>query len=286
MIHLSENGEALYHSEFLEIVRFIKQKLPDTALNLLTNFGLMSPEISHAILTENLLSSIQVNIDGHDADTFKAVKGISYDGVIKNLKRFLELRAEIDPTFNLAINVMPAFEYAVSVSAFLQTPPSQLTKPVPFSSYEDTVESLRTFVPHDISIKHSKAGLWAERTLITSGKAKLSVDQSTLNCPLLLRVEKECFIAPNGDWYPCCYDDNNDIALGNVVNSTLLDIHNSETRKIFIDRLKAHKYEEIGYPCNTIACCNSITVKNYKELTSHYKKGDELTLTQLTNLTK
>jgi len=281
MIHLSENGEALYHSEFLEIVRYIKQKLPNTALNLLTNFGLMTSELAESLLTEKLLSSIQVNIDGHDAATYKSVKKIGYDGVIKNLKKFINLRTQLDPLFDISINVMPAFEYAMSVNAFLNTPPVQMTEDIPFSSYELTVESLREFVPIDIPILHSKAGLWAERKLITSGKAQINVDQSTLNCPLLDRVERECFIAPNGDWYPCCYDDNNDIVLGNVVTSTLLEIHNSETRQTFISRLKARQYEEIGYPCNTIACCNSITIKNYKELTSHYKPGDVFPLTQL-----
>ena len=42
MIHLSENGEALYNKDFLDIARYIKLKLPNTALNLLSNFGLYS----------------------------------------------------------------------------------------------------------------------------------------------------------------------------------------------------------------------------------------------------
>ena len=282
MIHLSENGEALYHPEFLDIVRYIKAKLPHTALNLLSNFALMSPKIAKALLQEKLLSSIQVNIDGHDAKSYKAVKGISYAGVIKNLKRFLQLREQHDPDFDLQINVMPAFEYAVTVNAFLNTRPDQAKKPIPYSSYQLTVKSLREFVPNNIHIHHSKSGLWAERKLITSGRAQITVDQSTLDCPLLSRVESEIFVAPNGDWYPCCYDDNNDIVLGNLVESTLMEIHDSEHRKIFIERLKAHKYEEIGYPCNTVACCQSISIEknNYAENTKEYAAGDLISFTK------
>ena len=282
MIHLSENGEALYNKDFLDIARYIKLKLPNTALNLLSNFGLLKPSIAKILLQERLLSSIQMNVDGHDAKSYKAVKGISYAGVIKNLKRFLELRQQYDPNFDFTINVMPAFEYALSVNAFLQHKPDQMKKRVPYSSFEDTVNSIKEFVPANVPIRHAKSGLWAERSLITSGRARINVDQSKLDCPLMSRVESEIFVAPNGDWYPCCYDDNNDIALGNVNESTLIEIHDSTTRKDFIRKLKARQYEEIGYPCNTVACCQSISIKNLKETTKDYALGDHLSIVKNT----
>jgi radical SAM protein with 4Fe4S-binding SPASM domain len=282
MIHLSENGEALYNKDFLEIVRYIKLRLPNTALNLLSNFGLLKSTIAKALLKEKLLSSIQLNIDGHDAKSYKAVKGINYNGVIKNLKKFLELRETYDPEFDFTINVMPASEYALTVNAFLQHPPDQMKKRVPISTFEDTVNSLKDFVPPNVRFNHAKSGLWAERKLITSGRAKINVDQSTLDCPLMSRVESEIFVAPNGDWYPCCYDDNNDIVLGNVNDSTLLEIHDSETRKSFIQKLKARRYEEIGYPCNTVACCQSISIKNFKDATKEYKLGDHISIVKNT----
>jgi radical SAM protein with 4Fe4S-binding SPASM domain len=278
MIHLSENGEALYNKDFLDIARYIKLKLPNTALNLLSNFGLLKPSIAKILLQEKLLSSIQMNVDGHDAKSYKAVKGISYAGVIKNLRRFLELRQQYNPNFDFTINVMPAFEYALSVNAFLQHKPDQMKKRVPYSSFEDTVNSIKEFVPANVPIRHSKSGLWAERSLITSGRARINVDQSKLDCPLMSRVESEIFVAPNGDWYPCCYDDNNDIVLGNVNESTLIEIHDSATRKDFIGKLKARQYEEIGYPCNTVACCQSISIKNLKDTTKDYALGDHLSI--------
>jgi len=282
MIHLSENGEALYNKDFLDIVRYIKLKLPNTALNLLSNFGLLKSSIAKTLLQERLLSSIQMNVDGHDSKSYKAVKGINYAGVIKNLKRFLELRQQYDPNFDFVINVMPAFEYAVAVNAFLQHKPDQMKKRVPYSSFEDTVNSLKAFVPANVPIRHAKSGLWAERSLITSGRARINVDQSKLDCPLMARVESEIFVAPNGDWYPCCYDDNNDIALGNVNESTLIEIHESTTRKDFIKKLKARQYEEIGYPCNTVACCQSISIKNFKDATKEYALGDHISIVKNT----
>ena len=282
MIHVSENGEALYNPDFLKIVRYIKEKLPSTAVNLLSNFGLVTEEMSRALLSEKLLSSLQVNIDGHDADSYKAVKGISYTSVIRNVKTFLKLREEFDPEFNFQINVMPAFEYAYTVSTFFHAPPDRAKDPIPYSDFDISVESLRQFVPENVRITHSKSGFWAERKLVAAGKIKLPVDQKTLSCPLLGRVETEAFIAPNGDWYPCCLDDNNDIVLGNVVESTIMEILHSEKRKDFLTKLRAKQFEEIGYPCNTVVCCQTITMNetDFKNRTGHFKKGDVLILKQ------
>ena len=282
MIHLSENGEALYNPDFLRICRYIKEKLPDTAVNLLSNFGMLSGKISKTLLEEKLLSSLQVNIDGHDAESYTAVKGIPYDTVISNLIKFINYRKELDPDFDLCINVMPAFEYAVTVGALFGRPPDQGDGKVPYSNFELVEESLRTFVPNNVRIRHSKAGLWSERRLVASGLVKAHPDRSKLDCPMLSRVQEEAFIAPNGDWYPCCLDDNQDITLGNVNENTLLEIFNNDIRKDFIKKLKARQWEEIGYPCNTVECCQIVTLPEemYKKEYGHYRKNDSIVMKQ------
>ena len=282
MIHLSENGEALYNPDFLRICRYIKEKLPNTAVNLLSNFGMMSSKISKILLEENLLSSLQVNIDGHDAESYTAVKGIPYDAVISNLIHFVNHRKTIDPNFDLCINVMPAFEYAVTVSTLFKRPPDQVDGEVPYSDFDLVETSLRNFIPDDIRIRHSKAGLWAERKLVASGLAPRHPDTSKLDCPMLTRVEEEAFIAPNGDWYPCCLDDNQDLVLGNIVENTLLEVFNNNARIEFIKKLKARQWEEIGYPCNTVECCQIVTLPEemYKREFGNFGAGDKIILKQ------
>lgn len=277
MIHISENGEALYNPDFLDIIRYIKKKLPGVSINFLSNFGLLTKDISEALFKENLLTSVQVNIDGHDKESYEAVKGISYKSVIKNLKYFLEMRQKYNPDFDFCINVMPAFEYTLTVKQYFGTTPDRYdsTKPTPFSTFSETKKSLREFVPDNVRIRYSKSGLWAERRLITSGKVKSPVDQSKLDCPLLDRVEHEVFIAPNGDWYACCLDDNNDIVLGNVKDSTVHELFLSQKRLTFLDRLKNRKFEEIGYPCNTVVCCQTISLhpEDFSNMTSGLSVG-------------
>lgn len=280
MIHISENGEALYHPEFLEIVRYIKRTLPDTPLNFLSNFGLLTSEISEALLKEKLLSSIQVNIDGHDEDSYRAVKGISFKSVIKNLKYFLEMREKYDPEFDFCINVMPAFEYAATVKTMFNERPDRIAADtdITFSTFEQTEKMLREFVPDNVRVRHSKAGLWSERKLIHTGKMKFPGDESTLSCPMIERVKAEAFIAPNGDWYACCLDDNNDLVLGNINTQTIDEIYNSEVRTEFIRKLENKEFANIGYPCSAIAACQIISLpKNiYDSMTSDIPIGAKL----------
>ena len=262
MIHISENGEALYHPEFLKIVRYIKKTLPDVPLNFLSNFGLLTPKISKALMQEKLLSSVQVNIDGHDEESYRAVKGISFKSVIKNVKHFLAMREKYDPEFDFCINVMPAFEYAATVKTLFNHRPDRITSDtaIPFSSFAAVEKMLREFVPDNVRVRHSKPGLWSERPKIHSGEMKYPGDISQLSCPMIDRVKHEAFIAPNGDWYACCLDDNNDLVLGNINEQTVLEITNSDERKEFIRKLENKEFANIGYPCSAIAACQVVTL--------------------------
>lgn len=279
MVHISENGEALYNPEFLKILRYVKEQLPDVAINFLSNFGLLSKKVSEALFKEKLLTSVQVNIDGHDRASYEAVKGISYKSVIKNVKYFLEMREKYDPDFDFCINVMPAFEYTLTVQKFFGTTPDRFdpSKPIPFSTFEETEKSLREFIPDNVRVRYSKAGLWSERKLVTSGRAR-KVDQSQMDCPMLARVEEEVFIAPNGDWYACCLDDNNDIVLGNVEDHSIDELFRSQKRQKFISMLKAREWDKIGGPCATVVCCQTVSIEKdqFDQITEGLVPGMEI----------
>jgi hypothetical protein len=149
----------------------------------------------------------------------------------------------------------------VTVNNFFQAPPDRLAHvDIEYSDFKLTETMLKEFLPTDVPITKSKPGMWAERKLITSGVAKSPIDQSTLSCPEFDRVLDSAFIAPNGDWYACCLDDNNDLVLGNVNHQSIIEIATSNTRTEFINDLKHKRYDKIGYPCNTVICCQRITM--------------------------
>ena len=113
-----------------------------------------------------------MNIDGHDAESYRAVKNISYDTVIKNLKYFLRMREKYHPDMRFLINVMPAFEYSITVNALFQDTPHQVQDgEVPYSNFEEVKASLKHITePHGIHIKHSQSGFWAERKTFLKNK--------------------------------------------------------------------------------------------------------------------
>lgn len=262
VIHISENGEAVYHKDFLDILRYIRKQIPHIQINFLSNFALMSRKLSTAIVKENLIDTVGVNIDGHDEASYRAVKKISFKSVIKQLKTFIELHTEYQSPIKIDIMVMPAVEYATTVKIYSGKNPDQVKEgeAIAYSNFDLTRNMLREFCPDYIRITHSKPGLWSERSLARQGILG-TVKKSELTCPHLERIKIQSYIAPNGDWYACCLDDNNDLVLGNLYNQTMGEIYHSKERLEFIQKLEQGRFYEIGYPCSTVEACQIISIK-------------------------
>jgi hypothetical protein len=96
--------------------------------------------------------------------------------------------------------------------------------------------------------------LWAERY----GKQKRD---GQFKCPNLPRVRHCAYINPVGDWYACCFDMGNDLVLGNVYEQPLLEIADSERRRLLVERLEAGRFDEIGFPCARVDACQVVEVK-------------------------
>lgn len=268
-VQVGENGEALLNKDAIKILRLIRKTLPHARINMSNNFSLMNSDIARTILTEKLLDYISVNIDGHDKESYTAVKGLNYSVILRNLKEFIKIRSEVNPNFDIKVLVVPLLEYVTVIQNKFGKMPINLKENIPCSSFKEVEEQLRTFVPMDIEVVHSPIGLWAERQYADTSK-----DLSQYGCPIIGRVANEAFISPNGDWYPCCLDDNQDQPWGNVNDQTLIDIYFSAERNQFIKKLVNRQFHEIGYPCNTVECCHNVVFT--EDLSKFYKKGDKV----------
>lgn len=291
-VRLSENGEAILNRDFFKIARYIRKKLPNSRIDLMSNFLSLDKDKSAIIVKERLVDALTVNIDGHDKESYEAVKRVDYETVIQNLKDFNSLHVHHGSTIEVLVNAMPYYEYDQAVRWVLRTQPlnyidhrsDKISKKidrstraediikrhysdeVPYSNFNLVLKSLH-FLHNNpyMRFKKSRPGLWAERQSIADGTAKPVMQKNELSCPELLRVMNEAFISPAGDWYPCCLDDNQDISLGNVYDSTILEIYNSEKRQTFIQMLVDKKFDEIGYPCNTVEACQTIVFNDVKD---------------------
>ena len=120
---------------------------------------------------------------------------------------------------------------------------------------EDDFDSIKVrispFLREGDQFGRSSPMFWAERNSVDVN----DLDYDKYLCPLIERVCTEAFIAPDGTWYACCFDSNNQLVLGNVYETSLSEVERGEVRRNLIRRLSEKKFGEIGGPCATVNCC-------------------------------
>lgn len=250
---IGENGDALLNPEFIEIVRYIKSTNPNVEVDMFTNFQHLTKDISEVIVMENLIDNLCVNIDGHDEETYFRVKGLSYNTVEQNVIDFIKVRNEHGSKIRLAIQALTYTDYANRVIAKFNKFPvavESLYSTDDFTEIRDVWKN-RLNPKLDVFFRSHAFG-WAERDSINK------VNPENYNCPIFTRVRDECFIAPNGDWYACCYDDKQQLIFGNVIEKSITEVYFGKDRKHILQLLEERRYTEIGYPCTLVEACQWI----------------------------
>lgn len=86
-------GEPLLNRDFVELLRYIRQRNPFVHIFASTNATRLTPDLIEVVVEENLLDSIQVSIDGVDAPTYLAIRGKPlYDRVVSHLIALIQKR--------------------------------------------------------------------------------------------------------------------------------------------------------------------------------------------------
>ena len=96
---------------------------------------------------------------------------------------------------------------------------------------------------------------WAERKQIKPA----SIDYSQYTCPLIDSISRAAFIAPDGTWYACCWDGNNELALGNVIEKSIHQVFLSDRRRHLLQLLENRDFAKISGPCTTVNCCQALS---------------------------
>lgn len=254
---IGENGDAFLNEDIIEILRYIKLRLPEKKVWLITNFFLFFKDKAEIILKEDLIDFCACNIDGSNEANYSLIKGKNFETVKKNVINYLEIRKKLNSESTFNIGVITFNRYIKTIRKNFGFYPGKLKDhkhikiPDDFAVIKNQWEKLLD--PKKDRIDRQTIFGWAERDKI--GK---DIDYRKYSCRNLERVKEEAFIAPDGTWYACCYDSNNELALGNVALDGINRIYDSLVRENLIKMLEKKEFDKIDGPCKTVICCQAL----------------------------
>ena len=252
-----EGGDSLINPEYLKVVRYIREVLPEKKIILHNNFQFLNKEICDALIDEKLIDNLTCNIDGADKEHYEVVKGIPFEVVMKNLMYFFEKRKSSGVKLPLEVYSLSYGMYIAQISSGLGVIPLRATPEDVEKWGCDYFKVLEMLSPHldptDCMMVGRVFG-WAEREQFKNAK----IDYRMHTCPCVHKDELEthAYIASDGDWYICCWDNKNEIVFGNVFDTSLAEVMNGERRQKTIQLIKDKKFGEVGGPCSTVNCCD------------------------------
>lgn len=246
---LSENGEPFLNPDIIDILRTVRRF--GLGISLFSNFAPVGASVAETVLSEKLVDAIHVNIDGATEESYGAVKGLPLGIVSQNLFRFINLRDKMKSPTRICIHVMPYKTYHDSVVAAYGSGPTKGNGHVPPFDAHAVLAKWGGLIRDGDSIGVDNTLLWAERY----GKERRPGE---FKCPNLPRIRHCAYINPVGDWYACCFDMGNDLVVGNVHDQSVLEIANSNIRKLLIERLEAGRFEDVGFPCTRVDTCQVV----------------------------
>lgn len=247
--HVGENGEMALHQRLIQILRMFK--LASIPVDTFSNFSLLGTNRMGTIISEELLTGIHTNIDGFTDYSYHKMKGLDFTNVCNNILNFFDLRWR--SPIQLYIHIMTAERYIGAVKKWSGKYPHRLPESTELIEHEaaEIMAAWRPYLRTNDSMGFDDCLMWAERPYTPYIKGDYK-------CPNIGRVESSAFIAPNGDWYICCFDMGNELVLGNLYHQTIDEIYNSDIRKRILELLYERKFKKLGPPCNRVDCCQVI----------------------------
>lgn len=226
-------GESLLAPNFVDYLRYIRERLPDAEVELFSNASKLD-KVAEPILNEDLLDTLIVSFDGGTKETYEAVRrGLSFDKVSSNVHNFLSRRSELGKK-------KPHVEIHMVV-----TKENHHTKGRLRELFEDA----------DVVVFVGYVNWGGQHGTSSHPKGKMASFLRKLNfCGFLNYVM--CIMA-NGDVALCCMDFDGREIIGDVRSHSIMDVWNGEKRNQKIDDLKHRRFERLPL----CAGCSIISVQ-------------------------
>lgn len=229
---LAHRGESLLHPRLQEMIAYAKEKGVFTRLH--TNGSLLSEEMAQAIIRTGL-DRLSFSFDGYDKQTYEKIrKGGDFEKTVKNIIHFLEIKEKSQAKKPETVVEAIAFE--------------QGKKGAHFSLKARLLALFKHLPPNALVIKQSHN--WAGE-LVSDVPGK----HYTL-CPFPWNA---LVVFWNGDVLPCTQDFFGRTVVGNIKDSSFLDIWNGERMVALRENLANQKIEVL----TTCSRCDRIRRKAF-----------------------
>ncbi|MDB9891210.1 radical SAM protein [Alphaproteobacteria bacterium] len=243
VVVLYHGGEPLLNKKFFSFVELIRAKLPDAKIKTVTNGVALTKANSEKVLKSSL-DEIEVSLDGDSPYQNNLIRvGSDAAKIINNVHYLLELYKEYARERLLRVSIATTQFNPIDIS-FGDNPP------VP-------AWLLNEFKSSAVNFKTSNAYLWPDISMMenksTRENFEMIKDANGKKSSYCDHVNNTITVRANGDVVPCCYDLTSKLVMGNVLDTSLLDIWNSENYNKLRDSIHNKKFISI---CKTCAVVN------------------------------
>lgn len=221
-VFLHKEGEPLLDPFIIDRIRYAKDNLPEVKeIGINTNAMLLNEEISRNLIKSGL-DTIYFSVDGASPETYNKIRiNLDYNTVEDNIKTFFKIKEEMGSNIKVIMQMLVYEDNKDEIDKF-----KELWKDKASEFY--------------IKVMHSY--LDGGMSTITE---KLSVEQ--------IKICKDPFeiivLFCDGSAGMCCWDYDNFIHIGNVMDNTIMELFNNE---VFTKIRRLHNEKK----CNELEPCN------------------------------
>lgn len=220
-IFLHKDGEPLMDPQLFERIAYVKRTLTRSHVHFNTNASLMTDDKIERIL-DSELDSITFSVDGASESTYSQIRvGLDYEKVKANVERFLAQKAARGSRLHVTLQMVLSRENAHEADAYRRL-------------WEGRVDRVFVKPMHNFLV---------QKTAYKGGEVG-SVQLARCGMPFHVML-----FYSNGDAGLCCWDYDEIMKLGNVMDSSVLDLFNNEQYGKVRMAMKAMKCGDIR-PCN------------------------------------
>jgi radical SAM protein with 4Fe4S-binding SPASM domain len=215
-INLYNGGEILLHPQIITMLAIVskykviakEKEINFPEIHLLTNMMLMTELMSKKIIDLDVVDLLGISFDGGNPEDLEAIRiNSKWDVIFKNIKDFDRIRKEKGSNVKMsAISILPD------------------DKPLNLKwMHPQFQEAYKILDWYELRRFHNWAGEISE---VGTKKKKHKI-----GCTLLM---EQMVILPNGDVTICCNDLNSKSVIGNIMETSFIDVYKSKKRVTFL----------------------------------------------------